>query len=192
MAPLNGSDVRRLVLATWTRQQRERFLASGELSSSHAIPGHGRFRVSAFVQRDSVAAVLRLVPAAIPTFDELGLPEVVRSWSGFRRGLVLVCGQHASGTSTTLAALVDDINRTRACHILTIERPIEFLHRHAMAIVNQREVGEDTESVESGLAHALRQDHDVIVAGGLSDAIGRASWRDRGYDKDKNEVGCAK
>src|SRR3546814_16903682 len=90
MAPLNGSDVRRLVLATGTRQQRERFLASGELSSPHAIPGHGRFRVSAFVQRDSVAAVLRLVPGAIPTFDELGLPEVVRSWSGFRRGLVLV------------------------------------------------------------------------------------------------------
>src|SRR3546814_10515975 len=103
---------------------------SGELSSPHAIPGHGRFRVSAFVQRDSVAAVLRLVPAAIPTFDELGLPEVVRSWSGFRRGLVLVCGQHASGTSTTLAALVDDINRTRACHILTIERPIERSEEH--------------------------------------------------------------
>src|SRR3546814_17859005 len=97
-------------------------LVTGSSDVCSSDLGHGRFRVSAFVQRDSVAAVLRLVPAAIPTFDELGLPEVVRSWSGFRRGLVLVCGQHASGTSTTLAALVDEINRTRACHIPTIER----------------------------------------------------------------------
>src|SRR3546814_20893452 len=103
--------------------------------------------------------MIRLPPSPTRTDTLFPCPTLFRS----------VCGQHAPGTSTTLAALVDDINRTRACHILTIERPIEFLHRHAMAIVNQREVGEDTESVESGLAHALRQDPDVIVAGELSD-----------------------
>jgi len=169
MGPLNGSDVRRLVLSTLTQRQRERFLDTGELSSSHAIPGRGRFRVAAFVQRDSVAAVMRLVPGAIPSADDLGLPEQVVSWTSHHRGLVLVCGQHASGTSTTLATLVDRINRSRPCHILTVERPIEFLHRHRRAIVNQREVGEDTESFESGLRHALRHDPDVLVAGELSD-----------------------
>ena len=169
LAPLNGSDVRRLVLGMLTQQQRERFLADGELSTSHAIPGKGRFRVSAFVQRDSVGAVLRLVPAGIPSPEDLGLPDEVIEWSDQRRGLVLVCGPHGSGTSTTLAALVDRINRARACHILTIEQPIEFLHKHRHAIVNQREVGEDTPSFERGLRDALRQDPDVLVVGELPD-----------------------
>jgi twitching motility protein PilT len=141
---LNGSDVRRMVLGILTQRQRERFLADGELATSHAIPGKGRFRVSAFVQRDSVGAVLRLVPAGIPSPEDLGLPDDVIEWSDHKRGLVLVCGPHGSGTSTTLAALVDRINRSRACHILTIEQPIEFLHKHRRALVNQREVGEDT------------------------------------------------
>jgi twitching motility protein PilT len=166
---LNGSDVRRLVLGTLTQAQRDRFMATGELSTSHAIPGKGRFRVSAFVQRDSVAAVIRLVPGTIPAAEDLGLPDEVMAWSELRHGLVLVCGQHGSGTSTTLASLVDRINRARACHILTVEKPIEFLHRHRAAIVNQREVGEDTESFETGLRHALRHDPDVLVAGELPD-----------------------
>ena len=169
MAPLNGSDVRRLVLGMLTQAQRERFLAEGELATSHAIPGKGRFRVSAFIQRDSVGAVLRLVPAGIPSPEDLGLPDEVIEWSDAKRGLVLVCGPHGSGTSTTLAALVDRINRARACHILTIEQPIEFLHQHRMAIVNQREVGEDTASFERGLRYALRQDPDVLVVGELPD-----------------------
>jgi twitching motility protein PilT len=166
---LNGSEVRRLVLGVLTQRQRERFLEVGELSTSHAIPGKGRFRVSAFVQRDSVGAVLRLVPAEIPSIDDLGLPDEVAEWTQQRRGLVLVCGPHGSGISTTLAALVDTINRERAAHILTIEEPIEFLHRHHKGIVNQREVGEDTASFESGLRHALRQDPDVLVVGELPD-----------------------
>jgi len=169
LAPLNGSDVRRLVLGMLTQEQRQRFLADGELATSHAIPGKGRFRVSAFVQRDSVSAVLRLVPAGIPSPEDLGLPEDVIEWSDHRRGLILVCGPHGSGTSTTLAALVDRINRARACHILTIEQPIEFLHKHHQAIVNQREVGEDTASFERGLRYALRQDPDVLVVGELPD-----------------------
>lgn len=168
-APLNGSEVRRLVLGVFTQRQRDRFLSVGELSTSHAIPGKGRFRVSAFVQRDSVGAVLRMVPAEIPAAEDLGLPDEVIRWADQRRGLVLVCGPHGSGISTTLASLVDRINRSRACHILTIEEPIEFLHRHRTAIVNQREVGEDTASFESGLRYALRQDPDVVVTGSLPD-----------------------
>jgi twitching motility protein PilT len=168
-APLNGSEVRRLVLGTLTQAQRDRFLATGELSTSHAIPGKGRFRVSAFVQRDSVGAVLRMVPGEIPSAEDLGLPDEVIEWADQRRGLVLVCGPHGSGTSTTLAALVDRINHRRACHILTIEAPIEFLHRHHTALVNQREVGEDTATFETGLRYALRQDPDVVVAGELPD-----------------------
>ncbi|HEX4869066.1 MAG TPA: PilT/PilU family type 4a pilus ATPase [Acidimicrobiales bacterium] len=169
MPPLTGSDTRRLVLGVLTRSQQERFLAAGELSSSHAIPGRGRFRVSAFVQRDSVGAVLRMVPPEIPPAEDLGLPDEVIAWTEERRGLVLVCGPHGSGISTTLAALVDRINRSRAAHILTIEDPIEFLHRHQAGLVNQREVGEDTASVASGLRVALRQDPDVIVASELPD-----------------------
>jgi twitching motility protein PilT len=125
--------------------------------------------VSAFVQRDSVGAVLRMVPAAIPAAEDLGLPDEAIAFAEESRGLVLVCGSHGSGTSTTLAALVDRMNSTRACHILTIEEPIEFLHRHRSALVNQREVGEDTATFETGLRHALRQDPDVIVAGALPD-----------------------
>ncbi len=169
LAPLNGSEVRRLVLGMLTESQRERFLSDGELATSHAIPGKGRFRVSAFVQRDSVGAVLRLVPAEIPALEDLGLPDEVIAWANHRRGLILVCGPHGSGTSTTLAALVDRINRGRACHILTIEQPIEFLHQHCVALVNQREVGEDTASFERGLRYALRQDPDVLVVGELPD-----------------------
>lgn len=166
---LNGSDVRRLVLGMLTQRQRERFLEEGELATSHAIPGQGRFRVSAFVQRDSVGAVLRLVPGDIPSPEDLGLPDEVIGWADERKGLVLVCGPHGSGTSTTLAALVDRINRSRPCHILTIEQPIEFLHKHQTALVNQREVGEDTVSFERGLRSALRQDPDVLVVGELPD-----------------------
>ncbi len=169
LAPLNGSEARRLVLSLFTQKQRERLLEIGELATSHAIPGKGRFRVSAFIQRDSVGAVLRLVPAEIPSADALGLPDVVIDWADERRGLVLVCGPHGSGTSTTLAAMVDRINTSRAAHILTIEEPIEFLHRHQLGLVNQREVGEDTESFATGLRYALRQDPDVVVAGELPD-----------------------
>ncbi len=157
------------MLGMLTQRQRDRFLEEGELATSHAIPGKGRFRVSAFVQRDSVGAVLRLVPADIPSPEDLGLPDEVIEWADHRRGLVLVCGPHGSGTSTTLAALVDRINRARACHILTIEQPIEFLHKHRAALVNQREVGEDTASFERGLRYALRQDPDVLVVGELPD-----------------------
>jgi twitching motility protein PilT len=167
---LTGSEVRRLVLGALTQRQRERLLADGEVQSAHGIPGTGRFRVSAFVQRNSVGAVFRLVPDHVPSPAELGLPDEVVRLAEETRGLVLVCGRSGSGTSTTVAALVDLVNRSRACHVLTIEDPIEFLHRHQRAIVNQREVGEDTAGFAVGLRHALRQDADVLVLGDLPDA----------------------
>jgi twitching motility protein PilT len=166
---LAQADTERLILSILDDAQRDRFLADGELSTSHAIPGKGRFRVSAFVQRSSVGAVLRVVPVEIPSAEDLGLPDEVIAWSEHRRGLVLVCGPHGSGISTTLAALVDSINRSRADHILTVEDPIEFLHRHERGLVNQREVGQDTATFATGLRHALRQDPDVLVAGELPD-----------------------
>jgi twitching motility protein PilT len=109
------------------------------------------------------------VPGDIPSAEDLGLPEQVGEWADHKKGLILVCGPHGSGTSTTMAALVDRINRARACHILTVEQPIEFLHKHRTAIVNQREVGEDTATFETGLRYALRQDPDVLVVGELPD-----------------------
>jgi twitching motility protein PilT len=167
--PLNGSEVRRLVHGMLTEAQRARFEAAGEIETSHALPGRGRFRVSAFVQRSSVGAVLRLVPGKLPDPEVLGIPERVLAFADHPRGLVVVCGPHGSGTSTTLAALVDRINRTRACHVMTVEDPIEFLHRHRLALVNQREVGDDVASIADGLRSALRQDPDVLVAGALPD-----------------------
>lgn len=166
---LTEADTRRLVLGVFTEQQTGRFLESGELLASHSLPGRARFRVSAFVQRDSVGAVFRMVPVTIPEAEDLGLPDEVVAWAELKRGLVLVCGPHASGVSTTLAVLVDRINRSRAAHILTIEDPIEFLHSHEMGLVNQRQVGEDTASFEAGLEYGLRQDPDVLVAGALPD-----------------------
>ncbi|MGE3621762.1 MAG: PilT/PilU family type 4a pilus ATPase, partial [Acidimicrobiia bacterium] len=166
---LNGSDVRDLVLSALTPRQRSRFLEEGQFETSHSLPGRGRFRISAFVQRSSVGAVLRPVPAEVPDLDALGLPPEVTAWARHHRGLVLVCGSHGSGTSTTLAAMVDRINRSRSCHVLTIEEPIEFLHRHDRALVNQREVGDDTASFAVGLRHALRQDPDVVMVGELPD-----------------------
>jgi len=167
--PLSGSDTRRLVLGVMTTTQQERFLREGSLSVAHAISGTGRFRMSAFAQRDSVGAVLRMVPTEVPAPEELGLPEEVVAWAEERRGLVLVCGPHGSGVSTTLAALVDRVNASRPAHVLTIEDPIEFLLRHKAGIVNQREVGEDVPTVAAGLRSALRQDADVIAVSELPD-----------------------
>jgi twitching motility protein PilT len=166
---LNGSQVRGLVLGILSPDQRERFEQTGSLETAHSLPGRGRFRVSAFVQRSSVGAVFRLVPRKVPDAEALDLPTQVLGFADHTRGLALVCGPHLSGTSTTLAVLVDRINRARACHVLTVEDPIEFLHRHHTALVNQREVGDDVASIAEGLRSALRQDPDVLVASELPD-----------------------
>ena len=166
---MNGSEIRRMVYAVLTQKQREKFEATMELDTSHSIPGKGRFRVNVFLQRDSVGAVLRVIPYEIVPLEDLGLPEVVASFAELPRGLVLVTGPTGSGKSTTLASLVDIVNRTKPVHIMTVEDPIEFLHNHKMATVNQREVGEDTHSFAAALKHVLRQDPDVILVGEMRD-----------------------
>ncbi|MDQ1370256.1 MAG: twitching motility protein PilT, partial [Acidimicrobiaceae bacterium] len=167
--PLNGSEIRRMVFAILTQRQRERFEADLELDTSHSIPGLGRFRVNVFLQRDSVGAVMRVIPNQVVPFESLGLPGSIAQFAELPRGLVLVTGPTGSGKSTTLASMVDIINTRKAVHIMTVEDPIEFLHQHKRAIVNQREIGEDTQSFAQALKHVLRQDPDVILVGEMRD-----------------------
>jgi twitching motility protein PilT len=166
---LDPSTLRRMVYGILTQKQREKFENDLELDTSHTLPGRGRFRVNVFLQRDSIGAVMRAIPFEIVPLDRLGLPPVVAGLAELQRGLVLVTGPTGSGKSTTLASLLDIINATRPVHIMTVEDPIEFLHRHKRAIVNQREVGEDTHSFASALKHVLRQDPDVILVGEMRD-----------------------
>ncbi|HET7481465.1 MAG TPA: type IV pilus twitching motility protein PilT [Actinomycetota bacterium] len=162
-------DMQELVYAILTQKQREQFEEELELDLSYQLPGKARFRVNVFRQRDAIGTVMRLIPFGIKTVEELGLPEQSRNFSRLRRGLVLVTGVTGSGKSTTLAALIDEINRDREDHIMTVEDPIEFLHRHGRSIVNQREIGTDTKGFAQALRHALRQDPDVILVGEMRD-----------------------
>ena len=162
-------DMQELIYAILTQKQREVFEEELELDLSYQLPGKARFRVNVFRQRDAIGAVMRLIPFGIKTVEELGLPPQTRNFSRLRRGLVLVTGVTGSGKSTTLAALIDEINREREDHIMTVEDPIEFLHRHGRSIVNQREVGTDTHGFTHALRHALRQDPDVILVGEMRD-----------------------
>ncbi len=166
---LTGSRVRQMIYAILSPKQRETFESELELDTSHTIPGKGRFRVNVFLQRDSVGAVMRVIPFEIVPFASLGLPPSVANFAELSRGLVLVTGPTGSGKSTTLASLIDIVNRTKPVHIMTVEDPIEFLHGHKRAIVNQREVGEDTRSFAAALKHVLRQDPDVILVGEMRD-----------------------
>jgi len=148
---------------------RERFERDLELDATHVVAGIGRFRLNAFMQQGNVSGVLRHIPLDIPLLATLGLPPSVAELVTAPRGLVLVTGPTGSGKSTTLASLVDRINRTRAVHIVTVEDPIEYVHEHHSGVVNQREVGTDTQSFTSALKHVLRQDPDVILIGELRD-----------------------
>jgi twitching motility protein PilT len=140
-----------------------------ELDFSHPIHGTGRFRVNVSYQRDSLGAVMRAIPDEIMSVEELGLPKVMASFAQARQGFVLVTGPTGAGKTTTLAALIDLVNTTRHDHIVTIEDPIEFMHRHKKSIVSQREIGSDTKSFTGALKHALRQDPDVILVGEMRD-----------------------
>ncbi len=166
---MNGSEIRRMIYAILTQKQRERFEEELELDTSHSVPGMGRFRVNIFLQRDSMGSVMRVIPFQVVPFDQLGLPDSVLQFAQLPRGLVLVTGPTGSGKSTTLASLIDVINATRHQHIMTVEDPIEFLHEHKVALINQREVGEDTQTFAKALKHVLRQDPDVILVGEMRD-----------------------
>jgi twitching motility protein PilT len=166
---LTPSTVRDLIYEILSQKLRERFETNLELDTSHVVPNVGRFRLNVFQQRDSVGAVFRAIPFEILSLDQLGIPKSVRQFADLPRGLVLVTGPTGSGKSTTLAALIDIINATKPLHIMSVEDPIEYLHQHKMALVNQREVGEDTKSFSEALKHVLRQDPDVILVGELRD-----------------------
>lgn len=164
-----NETIRDMIFGILPAAQRERFEAEHELDTSHSIPGVGRFRVNVALQRGTVAAALRPIPHEMPVFASLGLPDSIRSFTDLRRGLVLVTGPTGSGKSTTLASLIDIINRTKPMHIVTVEDPIEFLHDHKKSIITQREIGEDTDSFAEALRRVLRQDPDVILVGELRD-----------------------
>jgi twitching motility protein PilT len=148
----------------------DKFIETREMDISYAIQGCARFRVNVFRQRGSISIIMRIIPFKIPTLDELGVPEVVKKLSLSNRGLILVTGISGSGKSSTLAGMIDHINNNWACHIVTIEDPIEFLHNDKSASIEQREVGADTNDFHSALRSALRQDPDVILVGELRDA----------------------
>jgi twitching motility protein PilT len=158
-----------VLYAAVTQSQREKFEAELELDFAFAVPGRARFRVNYYNQRDSVGAAFRLIPYEIKSLESLGIPPVVANFAGLPRGFVLVTGPTGSGKSTTLAAVVDLANRTRSDHIMTVEDPIEFLHKHKNCLINQREVGEDTWSFGNALKHVLRQDPDIILVGEMRD-----------------------
>ena len=163
------ADTLQAVMDIMTEQQREKFEEKGEYDMSFSIRNVGRYRVNAYKQRGSVAIALRLVDTEIPAPETLGVPESVIELSQRKRGLVLVTGPTGRGKSTTLAAIIDKINNTRDAHIITLEDPIEYLHSHKYSMVNQREIGLDTQSYANALRAALREDPDVILVGEMRD-----------------------
>jgi twitching motility protein PilT len=166
---LSSKDTRDVVYGILSNDQRKRLEEDWQVDFSYSVPRMGRFRVNAYMQRASVGAAFRLIPSEIKSVDQLGLPTVVHEFVKKPRGFVLVTGPTGSGKSTSLAAMIDEINQTRSDHILTIEDPIEFLHRHKKCMVNQREIGNDAQTFELGLKAALRQDPDVILVGEMRD-----------------------
>ena len=166
---ITPNDSRDLIYSVLTQDQRQRLETDWELDFSYSVPGRARFRVNAYFQRNSLGAAFRLIPIDIKSVEDLGLPKILHELAAKPRGFVLVTGPTGSGKSTTLAAMVDEVNRTRADHIMTIEDPIEFLHRHQSCLVNQREVGTDTKSFNRALKSVLRQDPDIILVGELRD-----------------------
>ncbi len=167
---LSVQDTASFVEEITKEEQRQRFMEQGELDFSFAIPGVSRFRVNLFRQRGSMGLAIRVVNERISTLDQLGHPEILKTLARNSRGLVLVTGPTGSGKSTTLAAMIDLINNERACHILTLEDPIEYLHKHRKSIVNQREIHADSKSFANALRAALREDPDVILVGEMRDA----------------------
>ena len=166
---LSPDDTESLIGALMNEEANNSLVLNGEVDISFALPRVGRFRVNAFRQRKSLAAAIRVIRPSVPTIEELELPSLLRDMALRRSGLFLVTGQSGSGKSTTLAAMLRCINEQRSCHVITIEDPIEYTHRHAQSIINQREIGDDTKTFAAGLKAALREDPDVIFVGELRD-----------------------
>ncbi|HEX5902985.1 MAG TPA: type IV pilus twitching motility protein PilT [Actinomycetota bacterium] len=166
---LEARAIQGMVYAILPQKMRERLEQERELDTSYSLPGRGRFRVNVYYQRDSIGAAFRLIPYEIKSVESLELPSVVADLARYPRGFVVVTGPTGSGKSTTLASMVDIVNKERQAHIMTVEDPIEFLHRHNNCVVNQREVGADTHSFAQALKHVLRQDPDVILVGEMRD-----------------------
>ena len=168
--PLNGDDTKSIIYGVLSTEQIARFERELELDMSFGLPGIGRFRTNVFIQRGAIGAVLRVVPEKIRNFDDLALPrDLCEQLCALPKGLILVTGSTGSGKSTTLAAMIDYLNTTRQSHIVTIEDPIEFVHKHKKSLVNQREVGPDTLEFKRALRAALRQDPDVVMVGEMRD-----------------------
>lgn len=167
---LSASDTERLLAAITTDEQRSVFYQQGELDFAYTIRGMSRFRIHSFRQRGFTALAIRIIPDTIPTLEQLAYTNVLQVLARKKRGLVIISGPAGSGKSTTLAAMLELINRERNCHIITIEDPIEYWHRHNRSMVNQREINRDTSSFGNALRAALREDPDVIMLGEMRDA----------------------
>jgi twitching motility protein PilT len=166
---LGHEDTVAMAAAVMSTAQRQKFKDSQEIDLAYSVPGMGRFRCNVFQQRGTIGLVLRIIPVGIKTVEDLMLPPVLKRIAEEERGLVLVTGTTGSGKSTTLAAMIDHVNNTRCAHVMTVEDPIEFLHRDNRSIINQREVSVDTRSFAHALRSALRQDPDVILVGEMRD-----------------------
>jgi len=166
---MTSQDTREIVYSILNNDQRKKLENEWQIDLSYSVPSKARFRVNAYFQRASIGAVMRTIPQDIPAFDSLGLPEILKDFTHKPRGFVLVTGPTGSGKSTTLASMIDMINEARHEHIMTVEDPIEFLHRHKNCVVNQRELGADAQSFALALKSALRQDPDVILVGEMRD-----------------------
>jgi twitching motility protein PilT len=169
LPPLGPVDTKQLCFSVLTEEQRAQFEKHNELDLSFGVKGLSRFRANIFTQRGAVAGAFRTIPFKILSFDELGLPKVIADFANKPNGLVLVTGPTGSGKSTTLASIIDKINAEQRLHIITIEDPIEYLHPHKLSVVNQREVGSDTEGFKQALKYVLRQDPDVVLVGEMRD-----------------------
>jgi twitching motility protein PilT len=169
LSPLSDADTQKIFNDIASPEQIKRFNEEKEIDFAHSVPGLARFRVNILLQRGSLSINFRAIPYKIPTMDELGLPPVIKQIALRRRGLVLVTGRTGSGKSTTMAAMVNYINENESRNIITIEEPLEFLHSNKKSLISQREVGNDTDSFNIALIHALRHDPDVVVVGEMRD-----------------------